>query len=405
MSDQPIRRSNYDPPDSGFNCVNDGRALDADFRSYHAPLAELHNRALHGSGIADGLEVGGAIGGFVLSLRPGAAIDAQGRTIVLPAQGTAGLASGNATPEFQSYHDNLSIPTTGLAGSFALTIAFHEELVNDGLDVAPCKSWEQRPIVRIRPPGEVPGDEVPLAVFDVDDVGKLASIAAGGRTATEMELGELRFVADKGHFFFTEPALSPAATTRRDVTGTMRANPDEPGLKVDAPMLVVTGSLKMGGSILIPDSARRRQIRVDLSSVRPISPDPETGWNVFFGALQAPLNKFSDSIVPILNLPQGGRIVSLSITCGIFPGPAAVKVSVGLTVMSDRLSTLSDEPFHTLLTVAGPTATTDLQVSPQIEINHENLYQISLQKIAQATANQFVGIVSLFVGIEVPSLY
>ncbi|MCU1656713.1 MAG: hypothetical protein JWO57_1369 [Pseudonocardiales bacterium] len=64
----------------------DGQLLSADdFRTeqhYHRSMRYLHNRMLHGSGIVDGLDVEDA-GGAVL-VRPGVAIDALGRELVLP---------------------------------------------------------------------------------------------------------------------------------------------------------------------------------------------------------------------------------------------------------------------------------------------------------------------------------
>src|SRR4051794_40509127 len=92
MPDKPIRRANYLPSDAGIDCVNDGRAIDADFLRDHEPLSRLHNLALHSPGVAEGLEVAGAIGQDGLSVMPGAAIDASGRWVVLPTKGTAGVA-------------------------------------------------------------------------------------------------------------------------------------------------------------------------------------------------------------------------------------------------------------------------------------------------------------------------
>jgi len=76
MTEQPVRRVNY----------VDGQILTAaDLRAeqgYHRQMRYLHNRALHGSGIVDGLEVE-VTGSDEVWVTPGLAIDARGREIVV----------------------------------------------------------------------------------------------------------------------------------------------------------------------------------------------------------------------------------------------------------------------------------------------------------------------------------
>jgi hypothetical protein len=65
----------------------DGQHLDADdlnaIYDYHRELRWLHNRSLHGWGVASGMVVGGSKGGSTVSVTPGYALDCNGHDIVL----------------------------------------------------------------------------------------------------------------------------------------------------------------------------------------------------------------------------------------------------------------------------------------------------------------------------------
>lgn len=65
----------------------DGQRLDADdlnaIYDYHRELRWLHNRALHGWGVATGMVVSGTKGGSTVSVTPGYALDCNGHDIVL----------------------------------------------------------------------------------------------------------------------------------------------------------------------------------------------------------------------------------------------------------------------------------------------------------------------------------
>lgn len=69
---------------------------------YHREMRWLHNRALHGWGIALGLRVKGAAGDRTVTVTPGYAIDCQGHDLVLASQSTlqvppvAGAAGGGS---------------------------------------------------------------------------------------------------------------------------------------------------------------------------------------------------------------------------------------------------------------------------------------------------------------------
>ncbi|GJG89726.1 hypothetical protein tb265_49070 [Gemmatimonadetes bacterium T265] len=65
----------------------DGQRLEAEdltaVYEFHRSRRWLHNRALHGWGIASGLAVGGAKGAAVLTVSPGYALDCEGHDVVL----------------------------------------------------------------------------------------------------------------------------------------------------------------------------------------------------------------------------------------------------------------------------------------------------------------------------------
>src|SRR5215218_8807445 len=60
-----------------------------DFENYHLPLDRLGHRAVHGAGVALGLEVSCTVGQPGLTVQPGVAFDTQGRLIALSGGGKA----------------------------------------------------------------------------------------------------------------------------------------------------------------------------------------------------------------------------------------------------------------------------------------------------------------------------
>lgn len=80
----------------------DGQFLtEKDFQEEQAYLLNrhyIHNRALHTTGIAEGLEVNARVGDNRLVVQPGVALDQQGREIVLPAESSLEQAALNALP-------------------------------------------------------------------------------------------------------------------------------------------------------------------------------------------------------------------------------------------------------------------------------------------------------------------
>lgn len=124
--------------------------------AFAGPLAlhRLHNRALHGWGIAFGLDVTGRQAATTVTVAPGYAIDAAGRDLVLAEPATLGVPPVSQAPDCGPVPFALTIAYTddthaevetreGLCGatgavrrSDAPTLRFQaEEAVREGLDV------------------------------------------------------------------------------------------------------------------------------------------------------------------------------------------------------------------------------------------------------------------------------
>jgi hypothetical protein len=109
----------------------DGQALTAAdlgaVRTYHEELLWLHQRALHGFGIASGLAVTGASGDKVVAIAPGYAVDVRGRSIVLSGARVKAVPAVVAAPTGKaavfhltaSYVSDADLPAVLRAGSCA----------------------------------------------------------------------------------------------------------------------------------------------------------------------------------------------------------------------------------------------------------------------------------------------
>ena len=156
----------------------DGQGLTAgdlaQAQRYHREMRWRHNRALHGWGVAEGLEVTGAKGAIHVSVSPGYALDSLGRELIVAAI--------------------KSIPVPALAaGTRILTLSYLDDA---GQDVAQGRAGicgdagavrrAEGAEVRWRDPADAgegayqPGLHVLLAVADIKDC-VLASLSLAGR--------------------------------------------------------------------------------------------------------------------------------------------------------------------------------------------------------------------------------
>jgi len=113
----------------GPNEKPNGRQLAADFAEYVGPAARVHGLALHGPGVAAGLEVSATADGTGLKVAPGVAVAPNGDVIVLPTNGSGLL--GDAPP-FTEAPAPVVIPAASLtpfAGTkVVVTVQFKETL-------------------------------------------------------------------------------------------------------------------------------------------------------------------------------------------------------------------------------------------------------------------------------------
>lgn len=373
MGSSPIRRSNYLPPDVGFDCVNDGRAIDADFTNYHAPLSALHNQAVHGLGVAAGLALGGTLGQAGLTLSAGVALDAQGRTIVLPQAGGTALieAVSGGSRAAVAFQDAVNLPTQGLSGDRFVTIEYHEELVSKNTDVAPCKSWEQQPILRFRPLGPLDpaSAEVIVGSVTLDAAGLVQGLSSEGRPTSRARLGSLQFARS---------VEGPTDTGRQVIEqdgGWIACLPDG-SLRVNAPNLQVDHNLSIGGdlrvrqldaltteianltnrldalttafktlydgdlhptgTLRVPDASKLRKYHFPLWTIHH---DPSGGplWDVLRGGLSG--NGSPTGLIPLPDLPNGTKIHGLHIQSTASPAGPPAMIRIALNVLDHQTGT------------------------------------------------------------------
>ena len=93
-------------------------------QSYHLDRRTRHNRLLHTPGVAEGLEVQGDVASTTVTVKPGTALDALGREIVLLQQLTLNLPAGAAqVAVYVSYTETPDTPSAdpGVTGNTRVT--------------------------------------------------------------------------------------------------------------------------------------------------------------------------------------------------------------------------------------------------------------------------------------------
>ena len=224
------------------------RMVAADFAEYQSPAARLHHLALHGWGVASGLEVTATADATGLQVAAGVAIATGGQVIVLPTDG-AGLLGD--TPPLTETPAPVVVPAaslTPLAGKkIVVTIQFQETLRQvpvspGGSNDFPAGKLEQTPWVRVfAAEAFAPSDDqVVLALADVGNDGKVtgvvsaASGVAPGRRRISTAVGELRV---------ERPALDSAKEVTMGVVGPLGVGN---GLQITAEVTALTGKVGVG---------------------------------------------------------------------------------------------------------------------------------------------------------------
>ena len=273
------------------------RMLAADFAEYQSPAARLHHLALHGWGVASGLEITATADKTGLQVAGGVAIAAGGQVIVLPTGG-AGLLGD--TPPLTETPAPVVVPAASLtpfAGKkIVVTIQFQETLRQvpvplGGSNNFPAGKLEQTPWVRVfAAEAFAPSDDqVVLALADVGNDGKVKGVQAAApgvapaRKAIAPRVAGLQFVRSGEAGGTVGEVLAPE----------LRSSADGLGLVLGGRLQVigrVNGRDVSGDGALLDDlrnqvRALQERLQAIQGSLVPIgtvalfgSPTPPQGW-------------------------------------------------------------------------------------------------------------------------------
>ncbi|BAY14146.1 hypothetical protein [Calothrix sp. NIES-2098] len=181
-----------------------------DEQKYHLDRQRRHNRLLHTPGIAEGLEIIAECNSHHIEVRPGTAVDQQGRQIVL------------TTKEVRSLRD------FG-CGKVYVAISYHQEPSDLATVGARDETrWHEHPKIEILAHSDdiEKGDRIPLACLVLGDGGKIehhhehVRYYAGVRISPEVDLRKLTFSSKSVHCSCW-PELHFGAAHRIDLIGSL----------------------------------------------------------------------------------------------------------------------------------------------------------------------------------------
>ena len=170
MSAEQVKRSQYfNPPTT--ECPHSSRNHFEDWEEFHLPMARMHHAALHGRGVASGLEVSAQGAGTQVEVQPGVAVNGNGELIALAAEGQADIGVDRPGEPGQQIDPPFRLSTTGHeSGTHYLCIQFAQAL---RFAEGACGKLEQTPWLRLLPTaGEAgpieAGEAIVLAIVEVD---------------------------------------------------------------------------------------------------------------------------------------------------------------------------------------------------------------------------------------------
>jgi hypothetical protein len=184
-----VKRTDYWNPTTGgpFTSPTGKGESYTDVEQYFLPVDRLTQAALHGWGVAAGLEVSAAVGGTDLAISIGVAFDAAGRALLLAAAGTA-VTDPNDDPSTMLDVSPVTLTQTGLpvttsvlapglTGAALLTLTWRE-VHDSGQAVLLHAPW-----VRLVPAAgfQDVGDQVVLAAVDLTANGAVDNLTVGPR--------------------------------------------------------------------------------------------------------------------------------------------------------------------------------------------------------------------------------
>ncbi len=173
MSAEPVKRSQYFSPPT-TECPHSSRNHFDDWEEFHLPMARMHHAALHGRGVASGLEVSVQDAGSQIEVGPGVGVDGKGELITLSAEGQADVGGELPGEAGQPIDPPFRLGIAGReAGTYYLCLQFAQAL---RFGEGSCGKLEQTPMLRLLPSaGDVApieaGEAIVLAIVEVDASG------------------------------------------------------------------------------------------------------------------------------------------------------------------------------------------------------------------------------------------
>jgi hypothetical protein len=269
MSAEQVKRSQYFNPPS-TECPHSSRNHFEDWEEFHLPMARMHHAALHGQGVASGLEVSVQEAGAQIEVGPGVAVNRQGELIALAAEGQADIGSDLPGEAGQQIAAPFRLGAAGReSGSHYLCIQFAQAL---RFTEGSCGKLEQTPWLRLLPtagdlgPIEA-GEAIVLAIVEVNAEGiatarDRAEGLAHRRQLLGQGIGELRIrrtaaaseaVADAPSGRIAAAEAGGLRLSVADAADAMILDREDGGrfssLEIQAEDVRLGGSLEMPGSL------------------------------------------------------------------------------------------------------------------------------------------------------------
>jgi hypothetical protein len=226
MTSRRITRTEYRVPgESGLPRLGPTtHAEDAvDIEGYVQPLEQVHSSA-HGTGVLEGLVVRATVGGAVVRIEPGVAVDPDGRHICLA---VGGLAETSRDPDAAGSlvlveAGGVPLSTAGLdGGRYEINVRWRETFDQDLFAGSGQRIFQNNhtPWLRADPPGAGPDQpRVVLATVELAGDGTITAMSPAGRTGPELGLAGLRIQAPSATATTDEVAVTDVIAGRLDAT-------------------------------------------------------------------------------------------------------------------------------------------------------------------------------------------
>lgn len=315
MSPKTYKKLTHVNYDSGSAVIGTQTAA-ADFREYQTPCSQLHHLALHGSGIASGLEVTASTDRLSLQVAPGVAIDRRGQMIVLATDGSAVLGESEDALDFSQAElkSPIKLPVGGHSGKkVVLTMQFHDKLrsVPPATGEFPAGKLEQTPWLRLISVADFHDSDalVVLAIADIGNDGKVTAFQATApgvvstRNPLTSRVAGVQFLA----------SASGTDTVDEKLTGELRAAPDGHGLQVSSDLRVegkINGRDTGHDGTLLDDlreqvKALQKQVSEMQASLVPV------GTIALFGSSTPPPNWLpcNGAVLQVSNFPALAQVL------------------------------------------------------------------------------------------------